>query len=352
MRGRQDRSWRPRELAGDLFGPRGVAVGEKGGIFVTQADGSLSKVLKKRPRRGQLRPLTQVPGGLAPALSMNARGQMFLLTPAGEGEPTVQQLGESLARGLAPGGNGYSSLYRWSHGDSEPKLVADIEAYQQTDPDPWDNEGFDTESNPYGVAALSKGRALVADAAGNDLLHVGPKGRVSTVARIMPRTVDEPQFQARVPQMATEAVPTSVTVGPDGHYYVGELSGFPGTPGASQIWRIKPGARNAVCDPERPRRGPCKRFARGFTSIVDLEAGKDGSLYVTELAKDGWFAAESSSDLPVGSVYRLKNGRRTELAPGRLPLPGGVGVGPRGGVSAATSGVPFFGPDGSLVKIQ
>ena len=64
-----------------------------------------------------------------------------------------------------------------------------------------------------------------------------------------------------------------MTVGPDGYWYVGELRGFPATPGTSQIWRIKPGTIDAVCDPEKPWRGRCTRYADGLTSIVDLGAG-------------------------------------------------------------------------------
>jgi hypothetical protein len=30
--------------------------------------------------------------------------------------------------------------------------------------------------------------------------------------------------------------------------------------------------------------GPCRRYADGFTSIVDLEAGPDGSIFVVQMA--------------------------------------------------------------------
>jgi hypothetical protein len=85
-----------------------------------------------------------------------------------------------------------------------------------------------------------------------------------------------------------EAVATSVTVGADGYYYVGELRGFPATPGTSQVWRIAPNSVNAVCDPENPHTGRCRRYRDGFTSIVALGAGDDGSIYVVELSKSSW----------------------------------------------------------------
>lgn len=59
--------------------------------------------------------------------------------------------------------------------------------------------------------------------------------------------------------MSSESVPTSVTIGPDGSYSVGELRGFPATPRTSQIWRIRPGVTDAVCDPQRPQGDACRR---------------------------------------------------------------------------------------------
>src|SRR5215207_3967293 len=93
---------------------------------------------------------------LVPAVDVGGRGQAFVLTVGGEP------------------GSGASTLYRWTPGKGV-RPVADIAAYQHTDPDPY-NLGEDPpeESNPFGVAALPDGSALVADAAGNDLLRVYP----------------------------------------------------------------------------------------------------------------------------------------------------------------------------------
>ena len=66
-----------------------------------------------------------------------------------------------------------------------------------------------------------------------------------------------------------EAVPTSVAVGPDGYWYVGELKGFPFTPGTSRVWRIKPGTHNKVCN-ANAKGNTCRVYLDGFTSIIDL----------------------------------------------------------------------------------
>ena len=68
-----------------------------------------------------------------------------------------------------------------------------------------------------------------------------------------------------------------MTVGADGAYYIGELRDFPATPGTSQIWRIRPNARNAVCNPKTPQRGPCTRYADGFTSIMDSTPAEEAA---------------------------------------------------------------------------
>jgi hypothetical protein len=328
--------------AGEAFsgfdGPRGVAMGPGGKIVVTEANGTFSKVVRSGPNRGKIVKIGKVPNlGIAPAVDINNKGQIFVLTGLGERE-------------------GAATLYRYTPGKGR-QMIADIGRYQKSDPDPFDLEKKPKESNPYGVAALNDGGALVADAAGNDLLRVKPNGKIITVARVKPRTVKSPDLGPDGPppgtKMPTEAVITSVTVGKDGSYYIGELRGFPGTPGKSEIWRIKPGTRNAVCNPKRPNRGDCKRHADGLTSIVDLAAGPNGSIYAVELSKMSWLALESEPPTPgseVGALIKVAHDTSVhrEVAKGKLIIPGGVEVGRRGGVFVTT---PMFGP-GRLLRVK
>jgi hypothetical protein len=324
-----------------LNGPRGVAVGPAGRVVYAESDGSFSQLITKGRHAGSVTQLGKVSADFAPAVDVGGRGQTFILTAFGEP------------------GTGAATLYRWTPGRGV-RAVADIAAYQQTDPDPYDLEGDAQESNPFGVAALPDGSALVADAAGNDLLRVYPSGRIVTVARLKPRVVNVPEelpdeFQGEpLPPAGTplpsEAVATSVTVGADGYWYVGELRGFPATPGTSQVWRIAPGSVNAVCDPEAPNTGACRRYADGFTSIVDLGAGRDGSIYVVELVKRSWLQWELGLvDPPVGGLFRIPpgGGSPVELAAGELVLPGGVDVGKDGVVYVTW---PIFG-EGMLARV-
>lgn len=196
---------------------------------------------------------------------------------------------------------------------------------------------------------------LVSDAAGNDLLRVKRNRHIQEVAVLKPRTVTIPTgLPGAGTTMPSEAVATSVTVGRDGFWYVGELRGFPATPGTSQIWRIKPYTTNSVCDPVHPRRGHCKRYADGLTSIVDLGAGRRG-IYAVELSKMSWLALEGGPTPAPGSdigallyVHRVRGHKVvTELAKGMLHTPGGVDV-IRGNKFVTA---PIFGP-GNLYRIR
>jgi hypothetical protein len=327
-------------LATGLNGPRGVST-YKGLVNYSVTDGSVYATNGRRTWK-----LGTVPGanGFPPAIDTNRWGVTYALTGAGgePGQPPVP---------------GSSTLWRLRPGKS-PVKVKDIAAYQAHDPDPYNQADSPTESNPFGVAALKDGTVLVADAANNDLLRVWPNGYTRTVARLKPRTVKVPAGlgpdapPAGTPFVA-EAVATSVTVGSDGYWYVGELRGFPATPGTSEIWRIKPGSVGAVCDPVKPGKGNCTRYADGYTSIVDLAGGPHGTLAVVQLARDSWLKFESGGST-IGSLYLQYQGRhhragyKRELVRGQLHLQGGAAFDRWGGLYVAA---PVFGP-GTVYRVR
>jgi hypothetical protein len=337
-----------------LNGPRGVALTKDGSkVVYSVGDGTVyqasaygtNKHIKKLGK-------VQGAGGIAPAIDTNAWGTTYALTSAGAGGP-----------GSKPP-KGAQTLYKLRPGKS-PVTVANIAKYQAHDPDPYNRADSPTESNPFGVAALKDGTVLVSDAANNDLLRVWPNGHVQTVARLKPRWVKVPSGLKNAPpagsKFLAEAVATSVTVGSDGYYYVGELRGFPATPGTSEIWRIKPGSKGAVCDPKNPYKGNCRRYADGYTSIVDLAGGPHGTLAVVQLARNSWLKWEQSGNPPsptgsaaIGSLYlqypgkHHKAGYKKELVRGKLHLPGGAAISKHGQVYVAG---PIFGP-GSVSKVK
>lgn len=338
----------PRTVVDGLDSPRGPATVRPGTTLVSEADGSVSVVREHRHGPATVRELTSVPAVSSPAIASGQHGTVYILTGVAGGPEGTEEIPEDVIEAS-------SKLYKWRPGWSEPRVLADIADYQKTDPDPNDLEDLPEDSNPFGVVALRNGNVLVADAAGNDLLRVNPRGHVSTVAVLKPRVVEAPEGAgppAGTP-IPAEAVATSVTVGSDGYFYVGELRGFPGTPGTSQIWRIRPGSTDAVCDPEKPWKGACKRYADGLTSIVDLAAGRHGSIYAVTLSKLSWLALESDPPAPgseIGGLFKVSpwGHHVRELAEGQLVLPSGVDTDRRGGVYVTS---PFFGP-GALLKVH
>jgi hypothetical protein len=147
-------------------------------------------------------------------------------------------------------------------------------------------------------------------------------------------------------------VPTAVAVGPDGAYYVSELTGFPFTKGAARIWRIEPGTVDAVCDPAAPDpTGRCQSVATGFSSVIDLAFGRDGTMYVLELARDGLAGALvlGTEFPPLGALWAVTHGVRTKIADA-LAAPGGVAVDRHGTVFLTT--LTFGPPGGSVVSLH
>lgn len=218
---------------------------------------------------------------------------------------------------MAPSPDGLLVLTGGGATDSAAKLyrlvknelveVADLGAFEETvNPD-----APEVNPNPFDVAALPNGGALVSDAGGNSLLIIDRDGNIDWVATLPVETVSTDNVKSVVgcpagppdicnlpPMLPAQAVATSIAVGPDGYYYMGELKGFPAPAGESRIWRVNPRARHARCgvDPG------CTIIADGFTSIVDLTFGPDGTLYVTELDEASWFAVEVTQTPTSGTV--------------------------------------------------
>jgi sugar lactone lactonase YvrE len=318
-----------------LDNPRGLAFGERGRLLVAESLTGVTEVELKR-HEADVEAIASLPGVVDVAVRRNGRIYAVVAADAPPGGPVKPA---TLVR-IRPNG--------------EIVVVADIGAYQQTDPDRADLEDNPTESNPNGLALLPDRKILVADAAGNDVLLVDERfGRITTVARLLPEEVPwpegDPPFPAPPPGTPTpaEAVATSVTVGPDGAYYVTELKGFPFSPGTSRIWRIKPDVIEATCDPENDDQGACRTVATGFSSLIDLAFGRHGTMYPLEIAKESLWAVEILGAPPVGALYEVdEDGDKEELAPGSLLFPGGVAV-RRGEIFVTTGAV--FGPDGGAV---
>ena len=220
-----------------------------------------------------------------------------------------------------PGEDTGQALYRASKGKT--RLIVDLFAFEEaSNPD-----GADLiDSNPFDVHSLGGQAALVADAGANDLLRVDNQGNIEVLAIFPSELVSTDNVKdlvgcpsqselCKLPLMIpAQPVPTSIAVGPDGYYYVGELKGFPAPTGASNIWRVAPDASEAMCG-ESP---DCvKVFDGGFTSIIDLAFDANGALHVAELDEQSWFAVELGTGAG-GSINACDLGEETcsEVATG------------------------------------
>jgi hypothetical protein len=204
-------------------------------------------------------------------------------------------------------------------------LGADVSAYEAAaNPD-----NGPVDSNPYGLLGRTRGGIVLTDAGGNDLLRVGGDDDeddeqgdddddgggtgISTLA-VFPSRSTTPQHPSCIfpgfPPF-TDSVPTSVTVGPDGAYYVGELTGAPFCSANANVYRVVPGQAPTV-------------YCGGFTTIIDHTWGPDGKLYVLQHSNGPVFFATP------GDVVRVERDcSRTVVSP-PLNRPGSLAFGPDG----------------------
>ncbi len=307
-------------VASGLNNPRGIDIAANGRIYV--AEGGTGAAGSGRISVINGGSVSTVLGGLPSGFE---EGEV-----AGPTNVALQSTGNLVAL-IGKGDQSSDSRFNTVIRVSGDRTLGDIQAYIGTDPtnplhgDPGDLEQNPVDSNPYGAASLGGSRTLVTDAGNNALFLVGPNRQVQTVARFPVEVVSTahiPNFPA--PQLPAEAVPTSVAVGPDGYWYVGELKGFPFTPGASRIWRIAPWARDVQCDASAPT-DACQVWVDGLTSITGLDFGPDGTLYVVEISKFGVLGIGPNN----GGLFEIPWGTKTptELAAGELSAPGDVAVG-------------------------
>lgn len=256
-----------------LDNPRGLAIGPEGALYVAEAgrggpgpcgvnspgetrcygpSGAVSRLWRgEQERIAEGLPSHALPDGTAASgpndISFHGRGGAYLTLGLGHDQRLRDAMGEA--------GPFFGTLIHMSAA-GEWRVVGDI-LQHETAVNPG---GGPIDSNAYGVLAES-GAALVTDAGGNALLRVAANGDVATVAT----------FPSRAQGRGTDAVPTAAARGPDGAYYVSELSGVPFAAGAARIYRVVPGETPTI-------------FLEGFKTITDIAFDDDDNVYVVEHA--------------------------------------------------------------------
>jgi hypothetical protein len=355
-------------VATGLDNPRHVAVGHHGDIYVAEAgrggDPATSQscfvsaegdactgasgAVTRIDRHGQRRILEGL-ASFAPADGSSAigphgifvKGHSVLVTNGGptapmRGDPPQVVLRDPTLVSEEPVSALYGTLLKLRRPGSY-RQIADIWAFEnENNPDATEGNPL-VDSNPVDVYA-DNGRYAVADAGGNTILRVSRRGRIRVLA-LFPNIPTPNPFGG--PDIAMNAVPTGVVRGPDGAYYVSQLTGFPFPIGGANIFRVD------------PRTGDYSTYASGFTNAMDLAFGRDGTLYVLEIRHESLLSPSTE-----GAIWAVPPGggtpERVELPAGTLIEPGGIAVGRHGALyvsnharSAAASPTP-----GEVLKIK
>jgi sugar lactone lactonase YvrE len=331
----------PEVVASGLNNPRHVTIAPGGAIYVAEAgsggdaecelehplgtfhlgfsgsitrvgrDGSVERVLTGLPSIIERNDVPPEGETLGPS-DIAFKGNKDFVVSIGIG-------GSDAFRESCPDGELLGTLLSGRVGKDDVTLFADVLANEVAA----NPENTDIDSNPVGL--LRRGGAyIVADAGGNAVVRVSHKGRFNTIS-VIPRASAPPPF------LSADPVPTSVVRGPDGAYYVSQLTGFPFTKGVANIWRVVPGSAPTV-------------YASGLTNVTDLAFARDGSLYAVEIASEGLQSG------PIGSLVRIPpgGGSTHETVAGGLFAPYGVAL--TKDAAYVTTGAVLVG-GGQLIKI-
>jgi sugar lactone lactonase YvrE len=319
-------------VASGLNNPRGLTFGPDGALYVAEAgtgglspcivntqgatvcygdSGSVTRIVVG-DTSSQSRLLTGLPS-LAPAsgatagtgaigphdVAFHGRGNGFV-TIGFANEPNLRFTEDPAHPGFPEFGPRFGRLVRfqpngkWSFDD-------DLAAFEQlNNPD----KVLPPDSNPFSLLAFP-GRQVFTDAGGNALNELAASGKISNLA-VFPTVGGTAQ-----------AVPTGLAQGPDGAFYVGQLTGFPFPANQANVYRVPADG------------GTPTVFRDQFTKIIDLAFGPDGSLYVLQIGTAG-------GPPPPGPGVLIKvapNGTRTPIVPSiALVAPGGIAIGDDGSI--------------------
>jgi hypothetical protein len=208
------------------------------------------------------------------------------------------------------------------------RYVADISAFMSANPVQYPNvSDFEPDGTPYSMIEVNRDLYAV-EANWGQLLRVDP------FSENIVREIDTSASQGHV-------VPTSVAY-TNGKFLLGNLNLFPIEPHTSRVMTLSH-SQGGFAAPGLDVPGPLYVSASkaGFATIVGLEIGPNGLLYVLQLAPD------TPNELPApgfGKVTRInRDGSLTDVVTG-LSVPTAMTFGPDGKLYISNFGAAPPGP--------
>jgi hypothetical protein len=154
------------------------------------------------------------------------------------------------------------------------------------------------DANPYGVFA-TKNAQWVVDAGTN------------TIDRVDATGVHILQFIPNPP--SSDAVPTCIDRGPDGAFYIGQLTGGGNPPGSANVWRFAPWEKHRLTV-----------WARGLTAVTGCGFDNQGDFVVVEFSSKGLDHAAPGTGRVIEVVPHSSH---HHVLVGGLNFPGGFAAG-------------------------
>ena len=307
-------------------GPRGLRFGPDGYLYVAEAGtgGSFSTGTA----------CTQVPGPVGPYTGggvsrISKISPSHVVTTVATGFPsTVDAQGDLIGMadvaflngtlyGLVSGGGCSHGNPKSPTGIAEVDrksgkwtLIADIGAYLKSHPAKYESaDDFEPDGTLYSMIALD-GKLFTVEPNHGQVLSVTPRGEINQV-------IDISASEGHI-------VPTSIAER-DGSLYVGNLNLFPINPQWARILTMsRPGFDDFNPAPGFESHGArIVKSTAGFTTVVAVDFGPDGLLYVLELSNGAGFPTPG-----LGDVVRVKRSGEIETVVKGLVVPTGMTFGP------------------------